>query len=773
MGINKSGPIIIILAVMFVSVGWAQAQARENYRGMLNTVTRSMPMEEILASKETCIQCHTRVTPMVVAQHQAGPHLKAGLDCRDCHGADHRDMPLVTGKKACIKCHQKETAEMLASKHAISWDKMWNNARYLAIPEAMRQQGCARCHDIGVGFKDVKDVRCDYCHTNHQFSVKEARHPAACTTCHMGPDHPQAEAFAASGHGKQYAVEGKGPEEGGTSATCVTCHLAGGNHNVSNNIGIGGVSNGGVLEDWYWALDAGGKPKLKRQVVTRAAFNQARAGNMALCGKCHTADFNNQWLGGADQVKEFTDRLLLQAEELVTGLEREGLLYPAPAARAGNPAEGQKLVLGGNQLYSGISKAEAIYFKMYKFAAAQAWKSAYHQDFQRAGTKGIGELQGLMAELQAEADLLRLLGPVQDREKDKAPVTDMKNPRPAYLPYMLGGLLLGSGLAVLVYFNKKKKTGLFTGLIVIMASGSFWFSVPEVALAWGENPGEQKQCSSCHQEKSRQLKTGGHAGLACLDCHTAGSAISRVRKPETCGKCHNETTGYELEIYLSSPHGVQYQIKGSGLWVPTCATCHMPQGTHSPRSKLAGNESEFKGMIGEVCLKCHTTDHVLKFNQDKTAIYKSADDLIKELTRVRQDLIAKGILVPHNSDKSQWQLANLKQLPPREREAARKLADELDMKTKAGVFEDAVKLKSGTAHVNPDYAHWYGNAYLNLNLAEVKTTARELEMLAERAGFTPGVKGSAALWPAILLGGVTAAGSFAVVTIAIRIRQRQ
>ena len=31
---------------------------------------------------------------------------------------------------------------------------------------------------------------CDACHTRHVFSVKEARQPQACQTCHMGFDHP-------------------------------------------------------------------------------------------------------------------------------------------------------------------------------------------------------------------------------------------------------------------------------------------------------------------------------------------------------------------------------------------------------------------------------------------------------------------------------------------------------------------------------------------------------------------------------------------------------
>lgn len=756
MGGKKNSIVVVLMVVVLMVIvfflSMREAQARENFRGMISTVTRSMPIEQIEGSKETCIQCHTKTTPMVVAQHKNSAHMKAGLNCADCHGSDHKDMPLVTGKKVCGKCHEQETREMLASKHAVSWDKMWNNARYTAIPEAMRWQGCARCHDIGSGFNDVKDVRCDYCHSTHEFSVKEAKHPAACTTCHMGPDHPQAEAFAASAHGKP-----DGP-------TCVSCHQVDGSHDVSRNIGIGGVSNGGVLADWTWVMDTQGKPKLKRPVVSDSQFQKARAGNLAICNKCHSMEFNQQWLNGADQIKMAVDQQLLQAQEIVEGLHQEGLLYPDPASRPANPVDGQKLVLGGNQLYAGTSKAEAIYFKMYKFAAAQGWKSAYHQDFQRAGTEGFGEMKKLMAELQSEADLLRKLGPVKNSGEAAintgGPAPDK---RPNYWLFGLGGLVTGSAIALIMHFRRRKKIAPFTGLFLLGLIGLSIFSIPSPALAWDKNPAAQSQCSSCHRDQAGQLKTGKHASLQCLDCHRSGAALDQVRKPETCGKCHNGAAGYEMETYTSSPHGVQYKIKGSDPWAPTCATCHMPRGMHNPRGQLAADNAGFKGMIGEICLGCHTTDHVLKFDQDKRAIYRQADDLAVELKQVKQDTTEKDL----------WKMAGSNRLTPEEQLLARRLIDELDTKIKAGIEEYAPKMKRGTAHVNPDYAHWYGNAYLNLTLTEAKGTARELEMLAAKTGYSSPENDSgqpSAKWliPTIAAAVSAAAAGFVLTTFAVR-----
>ena len=789
MAVKRLGPAIVMLTLFLVLIGSSAAGARENFRGMTVTLTRSMPVETIEASKETCLQCHSRVTPMIVAQHKTGAHARAGLNCADCHGSDHRNMPIVTGKKVCGKCHEQQTREMLASKHANSWNNMWNNARYFSQPQAIQQQGCARCHDISTGFNDVLDVRCDYCHSTHEFSVKEARSPAACTTCHMGPDHPQAEAFAASGHGRRYNADGSDPDTGGVVPTCITCHQPGGSHNVSGNIGLGGVSNGAVLKDWDWVMDTGGMPRLKRPVITQAQFQQARTGNLAVCNKCHAEDFNRQWLEGADQIKQAVDRQLLEAQQLVEALNKEGLLDPVPAVRPANPVEGRKLVLGGNQLYSGTSKAESIYFRMYKFAAAQGWKSAYHQDFQRAGVQGFGEMKKLMAELQAEADLLRLLGPAKTTdEKTAQAVTDQAAEAPDYLLYALGGVMSGGILAVVVYWfrNRKggKKASIFTGVFILALFCSGLTAAPQTTQAWGTDPTATKQCQSCHQDHTRQLKSGKHRTLQCLDCHQPGAGVNQVRQPLTCGRCHNEEKDFQQETYSSSSHGVQYQIKGVDPWAPTCATCHMPGGGHNPISKLGGEETRFRGGIGAVCLKCHTTDHVLKFSQDLAAINKQADDLTAEVNRAGLDLIDRKILLPTGGRRPavdqlkenwafdyQWELTNIKDLSPQEQEQAQRLVAELVDKTVAATG-DARKMRSGAAHVNPDFTHWYGNAYLNLDLSEAKGTAKELEMLAVKAGYIPETEDRTPPGRPLLLAFVTAAAGFGLVTLVLTERKR-
>jgi hydroxylamine dehydrogenase len=51
---------------------------------------------------------------------------------------------------------------------------------------------------------------CIACHTRHSFNLDEARKPEACYTCHMGPDHPNYEAYMSSKHGSIYVARGKG-----------------------------------------------------------------------------------------------------------------------------------------------------------------------------------------------------------------------------------------------------------------------------------------------------------------------------------------------------------------------------------------------------------------------------------------------------------------------------------------------------------------------------------------------------------------------------------
>ncbi|HWI54968.1 MAG TPA: multiheme c-type cytochrome [Desulfobacteria bacterium] len=757
--------VAVSLLVLFLA-GAGSAEPRENYRSFYyRPEARSMPIQQIQSSGETCMECHERVTPRVTAEHKSGVHFKVGVSCESCHGTDHSAMMVVTGKKVCSKCHQTETKEMLSSKHANSWQNSWRSARFEVLPKSMRQQGCARCHDISYGMYEVKDVRCDYCHTSHQFSLEQARNPLSCYTCHMGPDHPQAEAYSASKHGQVFSgTQGKDNTD---VPTCITCHQSNKSHNVSQNISIGGAANGGILDSWGWFKDSEGKPLMKRTVLTAAQFQKAREEADRVCSKCHERGFGMESLGKADVVKELTERQLAASRALVIELDSAGLLYPDPGTRPANPVEGNKLVLGGNQLYTDISKAEAIYFKLFKFAGSGGWKSAYHQEFSGADIN-TENLKSLAGELKDEAEVLRLLGTDAPVIALKSPEPDSKNKIKLILAGITG-LLFGGLLAFVLPTFKKNGRGFFKGTFLVILIIGGLAVMPGSASAWDK--GQHKQCASCHRMQAESLRSGKHSGLQCLDCHVSGAGVSQVKQPAACGKCHSGANGYQLETYLSSPHGVKYRINGLGQWAPTCATCHMSRGDHNPMVRQPG-EAWPDSKIGKVCLSCHITDEMQKFGSDIDDIYKSADSATAGLRQAGLDLIEKGVLIPQNGNRrdiegvkarwgieTSWELVNQDQLSQREQEMTQKLVAQLVAKTLEGTREASVKMKIGAAHVNPDYTHWYGNAYLNLNLAEVRGTARELEMFAYKTGFR-GRQNQSSLMQFLLVGLLTAVVGF-------------
>ncbi|MBU1058711.1 MAG: hypothetical protein KJ804_10395 [Proteobacteria bacterium] len=316
-----------------------------------------MNIAEITSSKMSCEECHQKTTPRVYQEHMASMHAKKEVGCADCHGTDHRKMSVVTACSACKDCHPKEADEFLASSHSKTWKNMQANARYQKQPEVVKRQGCESCHRIGYG---ENDGRCDFCHTKHVFSKAEATNPKSCYTCHMGPDHPQMEAYRKSGHHF-------------TPATCASCHFPG-THNTNQNLNR--------LSSEYISIE---------------------------CAKCHDQAFNKKWMEGAAMLEEQGKKLLAAGRVIIEQLNKNGLLYPDPRNRNPNPVEGTVLVLGAHQLYEDTSRAEKIYFEMQKYLQVHLVQGAYHQDFKMAAYQGLIPLQKHLEELQSEAVLLEEL----------------------------------------------------------------------------------------------------------------------------------------------------------------------------------------------------------------------------------------------------------------------------------------------------------------------------------------------------------------------------
>ena len=179
----------------------------------------------VSAQEENCLTCHEKQSPMVVEQWRASKHGQNEIGCLACHDPEisktiisdrcPEKVAVVVSPTVCATCHDTQVAQFTKGKHALAWVSMNAMPTIHAQPVAMTygMKGCGGCHKVGLksdedlkkiaveGSRTFGNASCDACHTRHTFSVKEAKQPQACQTCHMGFDHPQWEMYSASKHG--------------------------------------------------------------------------------------------------------------------------------------------------------------------------------------------------------------------------------------------------------------------------------------------------------------------------------------------------------------------------------------------------------------------------------------------------------------------------------------------------------------------------------------------------------------------------------------------
>jgi hypothetical protein len=323
------------------------------------------------AQASVCVDCHKKVTPRVVTDWQASKHSKNAVECNSCHGDKHTSDTDVANVQiptpdTCARCHENRVQQYKGGKHAFGWAAMkamptihWQP---LMLTEGMK--GCGACHKIGIKSEaEIKNLKergqvfgnaaCDSCHTRHAFSVKEARQPQACQTCHTGFDHPQWEMYSGSKHGVRFLLKQTGmlPEDV-AAPTCQTCHMPGGNHAVRTAWGFLAVRLP-MPEDKQWAADRvtilqalgvlspDGKPTPRLEVVkeadivrlTQEEWQKERDRMLDICHQCHSINFARAELGKGDQMIKNADRLMAEAILTVAGLYRDGILkQPKPYA---------------------------------------------------------------------------------------------------------------------------------------------------------------------------------------------------------------------------------------------------------------------------------------------------------------------------------------------------------------------------------------------------------------------------------------------------------
>ena len=243
---------------------------------------QAIGLPKISPESKECIACHKVESTGIYQQWGASKHYRGNVGCYECHMADRDDpdaflhfdqtISVIVSPKDCARCHSREVEEFLGSHHAKAGRILGSLDNILAeVVEGNRGlvtesfphgvsaaavSGCWQCHgteikvlpggkldpatwpNSGIGRlnPDGSEGACSACHTRHEFSAAQARHPDTCGKCHMGPDHPQKEIYEESKHGIAFfANQDKMNldsnkwivgEDYFSAPTCATCHMS-------------------------------------------------------------------------------------------------------------------------------------------------------------------------------------------------------------------------------------------------------------------------------------------------------------------------------------------------------------------------------------------------------------------------------------------------------------------------------------------------------------------------------------------------------------------
>jgi hydroxylamine dehydrogenase len=371
------------------------------------------------------------------------------ITCADCHGTDHDQIMASKGRvpeTTCAGCHGQIYQEhVLDAGHSygpgpgdlgINWERNIGVPHYQDMPRKVMEMGCDPCHAQAGGtdqkywsdslqrYIDLSSLPyrngCIACHTRHAFNLEEARKPEACYTCHMGPDHPNYEAYMSSKHGSIYVARGHSWDWNQSLAnathetpTCAYCHMvyvadsAGGARTVSHNMtrkiiwGMGIQPADGQLDD-----------------LTISAEGQAKRNEMIkVCMTCHSEDKARGYLESADAHKLAGDALVVEARGILASLYQDGLIEASHATSSAGLLPGPRFVateLPGNMaqhsptsLYYDVTPIEREYFDMFFFSALKSYKGAFHMSPDYAWWYGYADVLGHLASIRHESQRIR------------------------------------------------------------------------------------------------------------------------------------------------------------------------------------------------------------------------------------------------------------------------------------------------------------------------------------------------------------------------------
>ncbi len=374
-----------------------------------------------------CIDCHKKVTPGIVSQHLSSKMAKAGVDCSDCHGKEHKGMEDFLKAKlptpsTCENCHLEQVKQYKEGKHNLGWIAasampMWAHQPKAVVGEGYK--GCSSCHKIGEKSPEEKynyrygNAQCDSCHTRHSFNKSEAQNPMACQTCHMGFDHPQWEMWSTSKHGTIWQIEGKDSKR---APTCQTCHMSGGDHRVMTSWGFLALRLPEEDEEWLkdritilqalGVLDDNGNPTPRLEIVkagkvarlTKEEFDKEREKMLKICSQCHSQSFAKNQLEAGDQVVREVDKIFAEAIREVKALYKDGYLK-----KPDNWDFAPDLL----QFYEARSSIEQELYLMFLEYRMRAFQGAFHMNPDYMHWYGWAPMKETLQKIKDEAKNLR------------------------------------------------------------------------------------------------------------------------------------------------------------------------------------------------------------------------------------------------------------------------------------------------------------------------------------------------------------------------------
>jgi hydroxylamine dehydrogenase len=326
-----------------------------------------------------CNACHREATPAIVQQWGASKHFRGNVGCFECHGArsgspgafEHNGYVIhtIVTPKDCARCHETETAEFEASRHARAAEILGSLDNTLAeVVEgnteffggsALLANGCQQCHgavvkvdakgrptpdtwpNTGIGRINLDGSRgsCSACHQRHTFSAAQARYPATCGKCHLGPDHPQKEIYEESKHGISFAANATkinidNPkwvvgEDYSVGPTCATCHMsATPNQPVTHDVGD--------RISWNNRPEISIRPDVadaRLGIPNPLPWEKRRAAMKEVCSNCHATSFADNFYTQYDGLIElYNDKFAKPGKSIYDELKAAHLVVGEPFA---------------------------------------------------------------------------------------------------------------------------------------------------------------------------------------------------------------------------------------------------------------------------------------------------------------------------------------------------------------------------------------------------------------------------------------------------------